>query len=221
MLKKFLILSLFLLASCKAGDIIPVSEDTGVYKGKMYEDHTMSTPKGATIAAKFSIRPELGPLVDEGIADLNRIASAPPNNYNVSDMPANIYRVWLFPRSPKCENPAFLVDGTGSPYEGSEWDKDPSPNRCLLCAAGMMVLQQSGAPGMLITDDPGIMRTIVRYEGEHNVLYRKDLPRYAATQYHGAGQGHPILGEGEGNLVQGPTYKHASVGDASCVLLTK
>jgi hypothetical protein len=37
------------------------------------------------------------------------------------------------------------------------------------------------------------IREIVRYEGEHIVLYHNDRRRFAATQDHSQGGGHPIL----------------------------
>lgn len=197
---KRIILSLLLVAfistgfKCGGG-----SKDDGVFRGTLYSNHTRLTADGATIASRTPISAAFSPLVDAGFADVNRIASLPPNNYDVSDLPASRYRVWLFPRSSLCENPGFVVDATGSPYEGSEWDKDPSPTRCLICAAGMTIMQgfpTITGPGMVITDDMGIMRTIVRYEAEHSILFYKDSARYVETQYHTNGQGHPILGEG-------------------------
>jgi hypothetical protein len=209
--------------------------DEGVYGGVLYSNHTLLTPAGATIASRNSIDPAFGPLIDAGIEDVNRIASAPPNNYDVSDLPASRYRVWLFPRSPLCENPAFLVNATGSPYEGTEWDKDPRPDRCTICAAGLTIFQgfpQPTGPGMVITDDVGIMRTIVRYEAEHSILFYKDGERFNATQYHTNGQGHPILGEGppvgEAKVVRIPEdivvpggERLAVKGKDACIILTK
>jgi hypothetical protein len=53
------------------------------------------------------------------------------------------------------------------------------------------------ALGMAVVDDVTQLPTIVRYEGEHNLLYEVDRDRFAATQYHyGANGGHPILGDG-------------------------
>lgn len=222
----------------------PGIPDKDIFTGVLSNDHTLKTQAGATIASARSINPAFGPLVDGGLADLFRIASLPPNNYDVSNLNAGMYRVWMYPRSSHCENPAFLVDASYSPYEGTEWDKDPSPNRCLICAAGMTVMQGNpitGA-GMVITDDIGIMRTIVRYEGEHSLLFYLDIERYAATQYHNSGSGHPILGDGpapEGfqSLVLNDEYKVlrldlpddikdeaglvAPKGREFCILLTK
>lgn len=243
---KRLIFTLLLLCLVATGfkcskESTPGIPDKDVFNGQLSNDHTLGTPKGAIIASARSINPSFAPLVDGGLDDLFRIASLPPNNYDVSSLSHRMYRIWLYPRSSHCENPAFLVNGTGSPYEGTEWDKDPSPTRCLLCAAGMTVMQGyptiTGA-GMVITNDTGIMRTIVRYEGEHSLLFYLDPERYNATQYHAEGSGHPILGDGPAEALSKNNYKIVALqapidvkdsdgslvapkGRGYCVLLTK
>lgn len=192
----------------KSGDPLPPGiHESDIFRGRLYNDHLLRTPAGAIIASKNNIDPAFAPLVDAGFADVFRIAAAPPNNYDLTGINASIYRVWIIKRSSSCQNPAFLVDATGTSYEGSEWDKDPSPNRCLLCAAGMTIMQ--GVPitgaGMVITDDTGIMRTIVHYEAEHSILWYVDPERYNATQYHDHEHGHPIMGDGPPEFAQSPS----------------
>ncbi|MEO8647762.1 MAG: hypothetical protein ABI539_01210 [Acidobacteriota bacterium] len=205
-----LLVSLLVAASgfrCTKGPLKDTSSD-GIFRGTVTEKYKLTTPKGAVIASAERIDPTLAALADAGLDDLFRIAAAPPNNYDVSDIPHSRFRIWLFPRSSKCIESAFLVDGTGSPYEGSEYDKDPSPTRCLLCAAGMTMMQGIDAanPGMIVTDDPAMMRRIVRYEGEHSILFYRDSERYTATMYHiGPNSGHPILGEGLPAIPSGDT----------------
>jgi hypothetical protein len=43
------------------------------------------------------------------------------------------------------------------------------------------------------TRDFGRISNVVRYEGEHLVLYHNDRRRYSATADHSRGGGHPIL----------------------------
>src|SRR6185369_6703550 len=118
--------------------------DKEIFHNEIDTDHSAVTPKGIQVKAGKNIDPALLPLFDQGLADLFRIASDKKYGYRPCPGEApcftlhNSYTIYLFPRSPHCQDPAFLVDATGSPYEGSEWDKDPSPSRCLLCAAGMM-----------------------------------------------------------------------------------
>lgn len=217
------------------------TDNDGVYRGKLYEDKKLTTPKGIQMVSKFAINPELAPLADLGIDDLLKVASAPPNNYDVSDMPHSRFKIWIFPRSSKCIEAAFLVVADGTPYDGTEYDKDPAPGKTLLCAAGMTVMQglMADHPGMVVTDDKAMMRRIVRYEGEHSVLFYKDAQRYVDTQYHvGTDMGHPILGDGPPGLLDGSGMAlkavevispadfspaediHVKAGDKFCVVLT-
>src|SRR5207247_9035813 len=43
------------------------------------------------------------------------------------------------------------------------------------------------------TKDFDRISNVVRYEGEHLVLFHNDPPRFRATQDHSKGDGHPIL----------------------------
>lgn len=208
-----------LAAACGGGnDNNPIgsgSSDDGVFKGVTHDKYKVNTPKGIYVYSDRPINTALFAEFDKGLDNLFRIAAAPPYNYSGFSL-HNTYHIWIFPRSPLCENPAFLVDATGSPYEGSEWDKDPSPSRCVLCAAGMMRTYDGirnpqggvpglGQPGMIITDDIGIAANIVRYEGEHNVLIQVDREKFNATQYHtGTNGGHPILPDPQTNQLVSP-----------------
>ena len=184
------VLMFLTLAAVGCGD------DKGVFHGEIYEKHRTITAKGVQVRSGQEIPTALLPEIDAGLDDLFRIAAGPPNGYAGFSTHAN-YTVWLMPRSPKCVNPSFLIDASHTVYEGSEWDKNPDPEICELCVAGMLILNGT-LPGMMVADDLGQMRTIVRYEGEHNLLLEVDRERFAATQYHiGPNSGHPILGEGE------------------------
>lgn len=165
----------------------------GIFRGKLFIDNQLRTPQGAEVFSGYAINTELLPLIDAGINRLNEIASAAPNNYSNLASPS-AYKVYLFPRSPRCENPAFLIKANTSQNDGSIWDKDERPGKVALCAAGMVVGSESNE--MLVVDDAGIMPTIVRYEGEHLALFHVHRERFEATKYHSATSYHPILGEG-------------------------
>jgi hypothetical protein len=55
----------------------------------------------------------------------------------------------------------------------------------------------SFSPGAFIiaehSGNLGRLSNVVRYEGEHIVLYHNDRDRFAQTQDHSRGDGHPIL----------------------------
>lgn len=195
------------------------SSSEGVYRGSFRTDNEAKTPKGVRVVSGQRIDASILPIIDAQLDDLFAIASAAPYNYSGFSTHA-AYMVAVFPRSNLCQEPAFLIDATGSPYEGSEWDKDPSPTRCLLCAAGLTFRNGAspnsvGSPGMVVTAD-GIKSTpIVRYEGEHNLLVEVDREKFNATQYHtGTNGGHPILpSPTTGQLVSRPEFPVAKGGE--------
>ncbi len=178
----------------KCGGSKPPATNDGIYRGRLYTDSSAKTPEGASVFAQGAINVELLPLIDAGLNRLNQIASAAPNNYT-NLAPPSAYNVYLYPRSPRCENPAFLIESQSSPeYDNSEWDKDPTPGKVTICVAGLVV--GTNDYSMLVVDDVSIMSQIVRYEGEHLELFHVDRERYEATKFHTATNYHPILGEG-------------------------
>lgn len=201
--------------------------DDGVFRGKLFEKHSAKTPKGIPVHSGDAISQDVLPRIDAGIDKLFRIAAAPPNSYDVSDMTHSYFNVWLYRRAPSCTDAAFLVEATGSPYADTIWDKDPRPGHAMVCAAGMNVNEEGG--GMVLVNDVDMLETVARYEGEHLLLYRKDRKRWTDTMYHADGTGHPLLGEEQGtashkNEVIAPDlhvvhFEYA--GKPHCVLLTK
>ena len=205
----FICFAVMLLVNC--------GSDTGVYKGVRFSNHT-KTAKGVSVYGPTTADDQTKRLIDAGLDTVFQIAAGPPNNYT-GFTGHDTYTVWLQQRSSRCEQAGFLVDATGSPYEGTVYDKDPAANRCLICAAGMMMLN-NGRPGMVVVNDPAVISTVVQYEGEHNILWQTDLPRYQQTQFH-TGSGHPILG-GSGSLTE--HFQGGSIEQGSgrmCVLLVQ
>jgi hypothetical protein len=213
-MKKLLFIALLFAVSCGGGTVDvtkPAEKDeAGFYRNNFQTDYKERTSKGALVVSGKSIDPAILPMIDAQLDKLFDVARS--YGYQDNTTPGDnhfmlhaSYRIALFDRSPRCENPAFVVDASGSPYEGTEWDKDPSPSRALICAAGMMfrdnippggVNYYKGTPGLLVTVDGIKTSEIVRYEGEHNVLLEADQEKFAQTQYHtGSGGGHPILPE--------------------------
>jgi len=147
------------------------------------------TPMGATVYAVNQPNATMLSTIDAGLTDL--FAVARKNGYRKNLNYAN-YTIFI-------AKPDRLkdIDGKYSPdiavgaaqYAGSIYDKGG-----YIYAAGMVV---SMAPGAFLiaehTKDLNRVRDIVRYEGEHIVLYYNDRPRFLATQDHSKGGGHPIL----------------------------
>ena len=147
------------------------------------------TPMGATVYAVNQPNATMLSTIDAGLADL--FAVARKNGYRRNLNYSN-YTIFI-------AKPDRLkdIDGRYSPdiavgaaqYAGSIYDKGG-----YIYAAGMVV---SFAPGAFLiaehTKDLNRVRDIVRFEGEHIVLYYNDRRRFLATQDHSKGGGHPIL----------------------------
>jgi len=150
---------------------------------------TTRTPMGATVYAVNQPNATMLSTIDAGLTDL--FAVARKNGYRRNLNYSN-YTIYI-------AKPDRLkdIDGKYSPdiavgaaqYAGSIYDKGG-----YIYAAGMVV---SMAPGAFLiaehTKDLNRVRDIVRFEGEHIVLYYNDRQRFLATQDHSKGGGHPIL----------------------------
>lgn len=84
-------------------------------------------------------------------------------------------------------SPDFAVGA--SQYAGSVYDQGG-----YIYAAGM-VIANNPCTFMIAEHERNFERVsdVVRYEGEHLVLYHNDRRRYAETADHSRGGGHPIL----------------------------
>jgi hypothetical protein len=127
--------------------------------------------------------------IDKGLADL--FAVSRKNGYsrrlNYSDYSvfiglADRTKDYQGQYSPDIQIPVYQ-------YAGSIYDKGG-----YMYAAGMVI---SNEPCAFViaehTRDLDRVSNVVRYEGEHLVLYHNDRPRYSATADHSRGGGHPIL----------------------------
>jgi len=150
---------------------------------------TATTSKGATVYSVNQPSTAVLSAIDSGLTDLFNVARK--NGYN-RFLNYSEYIVFI-------ANPDRLKDSDGkySPdiavgaaqYAGSVYDKGG-----YIYAAGMVINFDPGA--FLIaehTKDLGRVSNVVRYEGEHIVLYHNDRKRYYATADHSRGGGHPIL----------------------------
>jgi hypothetical protein len=147
------------------------------------------TAKGAGV---YSVkRPSAAMLtaIDKGLSDL--FAVARKNGYRTRLNFAD-YTIYIA-KPDRSKN----ADGQYSPdiavgaaqYAGSEYDKGG-----YIYAAGMVVAFSPSA--FLIgehTSNFSRVSDVVRFEGEHIVLYHNDRRRYNETSDHSRGGGHPIL----------------------------
>lgn len=150
---------------------------------------TTSTLRGATVYSVTRPSREMLAAIDRGLSDLFTVARK--NGYS-RRLRFSDYTVFIA-RADRDKN----ADGAYSPdiavgaaqYAGTDYDQGG-----FIYAAGMVISNEPAA--FLIaehTKDFNRAADIVRYEGEHLVLYHNDRRRYHATADHSRGGGHPIL----------------------------
>ena len=147
------------------------------------------TPRGAHVVARTSPRAEALRAIDQGLTDLFAVARR--HGYrarlNYSDYVIFIAK----PDRTRDSTGAYSPDvAYNAPtYMGSVYDQGG-----YIYAAGMSF---SFEPNALVVAeherDFQRMTNVVRYEGEHLVLYHNDRQLFQQTADHSRGGGHPIL----------------------------
>lgn len=148
-----------------------------------------TTPKGARI---YAVKTPTAPMlreIDKGLSDLFAIARK--NGYNTK-LNYSDYVVFI-----ALPDRLKDIEGKYSPdfaipvkqYAGSVYDKGG-----YMYAAGM-VMSYNPCAFMIAEHEQSLNRVseVVRYEGEHIILYHNDRKRYNDTADHSKGGGHPIL----------------------------
>ena len=147
------------------------------------------TPKGAYIYAVNKPSSTVLTTIDKGLTDL--FAVARKNKYrsrlNYSDYSVFIAKADRTKDSQGQYSPDIAVGA--AQYAGSIYDQGG-----YIYAAGMVIANDPCAFVIAEhTKNFERISNVVRYEGEHLVLYHNDRKRYAATADHSKGGGHPIL----------------------------
>jgi hypothetical protein len=147
------------------------------------------TSKGALVYGVS--RPSSGVLnaIDRGLTDL--FAVAQKNGYSrktsYADYTIFIAKADRTTNSAGAYSPDIAIGA--AQYAGSVYDQGG-----FIYAAGMVI---SNNPCAFViaehTKNFERIQEVVRYEGEHLVLYHNDRQRYNATADHSKGGGHPIL----------------------------
>lgn len=147
------------------------------------------TPQGAAVYAVNPPSTAVLAAIDRGLTDL--FAVARKNGYgrrlNYTDYTIFIGRADRTRDSSGGYSPDIAVGS--AQYAGSVYDQGG-----FIYAAGMVL--SPGAGAFVIaehTKDFGRVSDVVRYEGEHIVLYHNDRRRFSQTADHSQGGGHPIL----------------------------
>ena len=185
----FLIALVFVLFSQNAvGQIRAVINEAERVTGDRFTV-SLATPRGARVYAVNRPNARMLNAIDAGLQEL--FAVARKNNYgrrlNYSDYTIFIARADRTQDSSRQYSPDIALGA--AQYAGSVYDQGG-----YIYAAGMVV---SFNPSAFIiaehTKDFERVSNVVRYEGEHLVLYHNDRRRYNATLDHSRGGGHPIL----------------------------
>lgn len=150
---------------------------------------TGQTPKGARVYAVNRPNSRMLDAIDQGLTDLFSIARE--NNYqkrlNYSDYTIFIAKADRTTNREKVYSPDIAVGA--AQYAGSVYDQGG-----FVYAAGM-VLGYNPCAFVFAEHTKDFQRVsdVVRYEGEHLVLYHNDRRLYQKTADHSRGGGHPIL----------------------------
>jgi hypothetical protein len=149
----------------------------------------VKTPKGANVYAVNKPSATVLKAIDTGLADLFVVAKK--NKYrsrlNYSDYSVYIAKADRTKDSTGQYSPDIAIGA--AQYAGSIYDQGG-----YIYAAGMVIAND---PCSFViaehTKNFERISNVVRYEGEHLVLYHNDRKRYAATADHSKGGAHPIL----------------------------
>jgi len=150
---------------------------------------TTQTPKGARVYAVRQPNSKMLNAIDKGLTEL--FAMAQKHEYqkrlNYSDYTIFIAKADRTTASDKNYSPDLAIGA--AQYAGSIYDQGG-----FIYAAGM-VLDYNPCAFVFAehTKDFHRVSDIVRYEGEHLVLYHNDRRLYSKTADHSQGGGHPIL----------------------------
>ena len=150
---------------------------------------TTTTPRGVAIFARTKPRVEVLRAIDQGFAELFAVAlrHGYRNRLNYADYTVFIGRPDRMTDSQGQYSPDIALPA--AQYAGSYYDQGG-----FIYAAGMVLAFNPSA--FVIAEhgrDFGRITNVVRYEGEHIVLYYNDRPLYERTADHSRGGTHPIL----------------------------
>jgi hypothetical protein len=150
---------------------------------------SIRTPRGANVVAVRNPSAAMLSAIDRGLTDL--FAVARKNGYgrrlSYGDYTIFIANADRTSDSAGKYSPDIAVGA--AQYAGTDYDKGG-----YVFAAGMVIAFN---PLTFViaehTRDFNRVSDVVRYEGEHLVLYHNDRRRYSQTADHSQGGGHPIL----------------------------
>lgn len=148
-----------------------------------------TTPRGVTVFARTAPRSDLLNAIDRGFADLFAVAARHGyhNRMRFDDYTVFIGRADRLKDRQGQYSPDIAVPA--QQYAGTDYDQGG-----FIYAAGMVLAFNPCAFVIAEHDrDLGRVSNVVRFEGEHLILYYNDRALYERTADHSRGGGHPIL----------------------------
>ena len=149
----------------------------------------ISTPRGVNVFARTMPRAEVLNAIDRGFYELFAVAQRRGyrNRLSFGDYTVFIGRADRTKDSSGQYSPDIAVPA--QQYAGGYYDQGG-----FIYAAGMVLAFNPSAFVIAEHDrDLGRISNVVRYEGEHIILYYNDRGLYEKTADHSRGGGHPIL----------------------------
>lgn len=149
----------------------------------------VTTPRGVTVLARTPPNREILNAIDSGFADLFAVAQR--HGYHTrmrfEDYTVFIARADRLKDSQGQYSPDIAVPA--QQYAGTDYDQGG-----FIYAAGL-VLAFNPCTFVIAEHDRDLARVsnVVRFEGEHLILYYNDRALYEKTADHSRGGGHPIL----------------------------
>jgi hypothetical protein len=147
------------------------------------------TPLGVNVFSRVRPRPEVLRAIDDGFSELFAIARR--HGYRAR-LDHSAYTVFIARADRARDSSGAYSPDIAIPalqYAGSVYDQGG-----YIYAAGMVLAYNPSAFIIAEHDrDWARISNVVRYEGEHLVLYHNDRSLYQRTADHSRGGGHPIL----------------------------
>ncbi len=149
----------------------------------------VKTPRGANVYARVAPGPDVLRAIDSGLTELFNIA----RRHGYGAKLGHSYYTIFIARADRTKDSSGAyspdVAVTANQYAGSVYDQGG-----YVYAAGM-VMEFNRCVFIIAEHDRDLQRisNVVRYEGEHLILYHNDRPLYSRTADHSKGGSHPIL----------------------------
>ena len=158
------------------------------YTGDRFR-YATRTPRGAQVVSVSPARAEMLRAIDDGLTNLFAVARRHGyrKGLDYADYTVFIARADRQRDSAGAYSPDVAIGA--AQYAGSVYDKGG-----YVFAAG--IVSSFNPMSFIVAEhegDWGRVANVVRYEGEHLVLYHNDQRRYRETFDHSRGGGHPIL----------------------------